>query len=104
MKVLAMVPTVLPDLERGKRLLARVLRRRDTPEPVAAWRAVPEAALAALTVGQREDYISALLPFLRTGRTLDRRHLRRLYQLSAFLELPASARLDAIAALHTRLR
>jgi hypothetical protein len=29
-------------------LLARVLRKGDAPEPVAVWRAVPEAALNAL--------------------------------------------------------
>jgi hypothetical protein len=103
-KVLAIVPAGLPDFESGKRMLARVLRGRDTPEPVAAWRSVPEAALAALAVSQRQDYIGALLPFMRIGRSIDRRHLRRLYQLFAFLELPAAARLDAIAAPHTKLR
>jgi len=100
----AIVPTGLPDLESGKRILARVLRKRDTPEPVAAWRAVPEAALNALTTPERIDYIHALLPLIRSGRTIDRRRLRRLYQLFAFLELPAEARLDAISALHTKLR
>jgi len=104
MKVLAMVPTGLPDLESGKRLLARVLRRRDTPEPVAAWRAVPEAALLALTREERVEYIRALLPLMRVGRTIDRRRLRRLYQLFAFMELPSADRFDAIAALHTKLR
>ena len=99
-----MVPASLPDLESGKRLLARVLRKRDAPEPVAAWRAVPEAALAALTTAERQGYISALLPLMRTGRSIDRRRLRRLYQLFAFLELPAAARRDAIAALHAKLR
>ena len=104
MNISAIVPVGLPDLESGKRLLARVLRKRDTPEPVAAWRAVPEAALDALTAPERIDYIQALLPLIRSGRTIDRRRLRRLYQLFAFLELPAEARLDAIAALHTKLR
>ena len=104
MKVLAMVPASLPDIESGKRLLARVLRKRDTPEPVAAWRAVPEAALAALTTQERHGYIDALLPLVRTGRSIDQRRLRRLYQLFAFLQMPAGARLDAIAALHTKLR
>jgi len=103
-KVLAIVPTGLPNLESGKRLLARVLRKRDTPEPVAAWHAVPESALAALTAKERQAYINALLPLMRTGRIIDRRRLRRLYQLFAFLELPAAARLDAITALHTKLR
>ncbi len=104
MKVLAMVPTGLPDLEKGKRLLTRVLRRRDTPEPVATWRAVPETALLTLTLEERVEYIGALLPLMRTGRTIDRRRLRRLYQLFAFLELPTEARLEAIAALQTKLR
>lgn len=104
MKVLAIVPTGLPDLESGKRLLARVLRKRDAPEPVAAWRAVPESALAVLTAEERQAYINALLPLMRTGRIIDRRRLRRLYQLFAFLELPAAVRLEAIVALHTKLR
>ena len=73
MNISAIVPAGLPDLESGKRLLARVLRKRDTPEPVAAWRAVPEAALNALTTPERIDYIHALLPLIRSGRTIDRR-------------------------------
>ncbi|MBI3758346.1 MAG: hypothetical protein HY269_01145 [Deltaproteobacteria bacterium] len=104
MKVLPMVLTGLPDLEKGKRLLARVLRKRDTPEPVAAWRAVPEAALGTLTVEERGEYIHALLPLIRTGKTIDRPRLRRLYQLFTFLEMSAEARLDAISSLHTKLR
>jgi hypothetical protein len=104
MRVLSIVPTGLPDLERGKRMLARVLRKRDIAEPVAAWRAVPESALLALTPAERVGYIEALLPLMRSGRTIDRRRLRRLYQLFAFLEIPAESRLDAIAALHTKLR
>jgi hypothetical protein len=102
--VLAIVPTGLPDFESGKRLLARVLRKRDTPEPVAAWRSVPERAFATLTAAERQGYIDALLPLMRIRRSIDRRRLRRLYQLFAFLELPPAARLEAIAALHTRLR
>jgi hypothetical protein len=104
MRALEIVPVGLPDLESGKRLLARVLRKRDVPEPVAAWRAVPEAALSALTMEERRGYLDALLPLIRTGRTIDRQRLRRLYQLFAFLELPAPARLEAITALHTKLR
>jgi hypothetical protein len=104
MKVLPMVLTGLPDLEKGKRLLARVLRKRDTPEPVAAWRAVPEAALSQLTAEERVEYIHALLPLIRIGKTIDRPRLRRLYQLFTFLEMPAEARIDAIASLHTKLR
>lgn len=104
MKVLTIVPTGLPDFESGKRLLASVLRKRDVPEPVAAWRAAPETALSTLIAAERQGYIDALLPLMRTGRSIDRRRLRRLYQLFAFLELPAAARLGAIAGLHTKLR
>ena len=64
-------------------MLARVWRKRDIPEPVAAWRAVPEAALLALTPAERVGYIEALLPLMRSGRTIIRRRLRRLYQLFA---------------------
>jgi len=103
-KVLTIVPTGLPDFESGKRLLASVLRKRDVPEPVAAWRAAPETALSTLIAAERQGYIDALLPLMRTGRSIDRRRLRRLYQLFAFLELPAAARLGAIAGLHTKLR
>ena len=53
---------------------------------------------------ERVGYIEALLPLMRSGRTIDRRRLRRLYQLFAFLEMPTESRLDAIAALHTKLR
>ena len=101
---MAIVATGLPDLESGRRLLARVLRRRNTADPVAAWRAVPERALTELSVADRQSYIEALLPLMRTGRMIDRRRLRRLYQLFAFMELPPAVRLEAIAALHTRLR
>jgi hypothetical protein len=104
MKVLPTIGTNLPDLEAGKRLLARVLRRRNTPEPVAAWRAAPEAALVQLSPAEKSAYINALLPLMRTSRTIDPRRLRRLYQLFAFMEMPQGARRDALAAIHTRLR
>jgi len=94
----------LPDLERGKQMLARVLRKRDTPEPVAAWRAAPEGALQALEPEAKATYIEALLPLLRSSRTIGRRHLRRLYQLFAFMESAAEQRHAALNALHTRLR
>jgi len=104
MKVLPTIATGLPDLQAGKRLLARVLRRGNTPEPVAAWRAAPEAALVALKPEEKSAYIAALLPLMRTGRTIDPRRLRRLYQLFAFMRMPDEARYEALAAIHTRLR
>src|SRR5271163_802323 len=85
-------------------MLARVLRKREYPEPVAAWRAAPEAALRALNPQAQTAYIEALLPLIRHGRTLDGRRLRRLYQLFVFMEMPAEARSAALSALHTRLR
>jgi hypothetical protein len=94
----------LPDLEKGKRMLARVLRKRDYPEPVAAWRAAPEAALRSLDSDAKTAYIEALLPLIRNGRTLDGRRVRRLYQLFVFMEMPAGGRSAALSALHTRLR
>jgi len=94
----------LPDLEKGKRMLARVLRKRDYAEPVAAWRAAPEAALNLLDAGAKMAWIRALLPLMRGGRTIDNRRLRRLYQLFTFMEMPPHEREVALAALHTRLR
>ena len=94
----------LPSIASGRHILQSVLRRRDVPEPVAAWRAAPEAALAALDPGQKLAYVEALLPLMREGRTVHRRKLRRLYQLFAFMQMPADARFEAISALHTRLR
>src|SRR5271154_1509305 len=85
-------------------MLARVLRKRDTPEPVAAWRAAPEGALQALEPEAKATYIEALLPLLRSSRTIGRRHLRRLYQLFAFMESAAEQRHAALNALYTRLR
>ena len=94
----------LPTIAAGRRILQSVLRRRDVPEPVAAWRAAPEAALAALEPEQKLAYIEALLPLVRDGRTVHRRKLRRLYQLFAFMRMPEQGRFGAITALHTRLR
>ncbi|HEX4210099.1 MAG TPA: hypothetical protein VHY56_06900, partial [Candidatus Binataceae bacterium] len=97
-------PPNLPDLEKGKRMLARVLRKREYPEPVAAWRSAPEVALQALDPEAKAAYVEALLPLMRHGRTLDGRRLRRLYQLFVFMESSAEARSAALSALHTRLR
>jgi hypothetical protein len=94
----------LPDIAAGQRFLVRVLRRRDAPEPVAAWRSAPEAALRTLSEAEKTAYIEALLPLTRNGRRVDRRHLRRLYQLFSFMEMPAGARFELLSALHTRLR
>jgi hypothetical protein len=92
----------LPDIDSGRRLLARVLRRRDVPEPPAAWRSAPETELRALAVDEKSSFIAALLPFLRDGRRIERRHLRRVYQLIAFMEMPAEARRNLIASMHWR--
>lgn len=94
----------LPDIAAGKRLLARVLRKRDVPEPVAVWRAAPEAALKALGPAEKVAYIEALLPLVRRGKTVKLRSLRRLYQLFTFMEMPAEARLQILSALHGKLR
>jgi hypothetical protein len=102
--ILPDISSALPDITAGRRLLARVLGRRDVPEPVAAWRAVPEDALRNLTVAEKKAYIGALLPLMRDGRRIERRKVRRLYQLFAFMEMPAEARLELVAATHTRLR
>ena len=104
MKGLPRITPNLPDLEKGKRMLARVLRKREYPEPVAAWRAAPEAALRSLDPDAKVAYIEALLPLMRHSRTLDSRRLRRLYQLFVFMEMTAEARSAALNALHTRLR
>ena len=68
MRGLSRITPNLPDLEKGKRMLARVLRKREYPEPVAAWRAAPEAALRSLDPGAKAAYIDALLPLIRHGR------------------------------------
>jgi hypothetical protein len=85
-------------------LLTRVLRRRDLPEPVAAWRSAPAAALRALSDDEKRAYVEALLPLIRAGRTIERPRLRRLYQLFAFMEMPDEARLELVETLHVRLR
>jgi hypothetical protein len=80
-------------------LLARITGRRDLSEPVAAWRSVPEAALTAISDGEKSAYIRALLPLMTRGRRLERANLRRLYQLFAFMEMPAASRQEFLLAL-----
>lgn len=104
MRSLPELRSAIPDLESGRRLLARVLAARDVPEPVAAWRSVPEQALQALDTSDKAAFIGALLPLARRGRTVERRALRRLYQLFAYMEMPEPERHALIGALHTRLR
>jgi hypothetical protein len=55
---------------------------------------VPEAALAALAADEQKAYVAALIPLVRRGRKLARRNLRRLYQLFAFMDLPAADRFE----------
>lgn len=104
MRTLPDFRSIVPDIERGRELLARLVRTRDVPEPVAAWRAVPEDALRALNSTEKLAFFEALFPLMRHGREIDRSALRRLYQLFAFLEIPEEARLDILHALHSRLR
>ncbi|HXR26139.1 MAG TPA: hypothetical protein VN742_12300, partial [Candidatus Binataceae bacterium] len=96
--------SAIPDLESGRQLLARIVGTRDVPEPVAAWRAVPEDALRALDATAKAAFIGALLPLARHGRKVERPALRRLYQLFAFSEIPEEERHALVSALHTRLR
>lgn len=104
MKSLPDFAPALPNMAAGRRILQSVLRRRDVPEPVAAWRSAPEAALSALSPEHKLAYIEALLPLMRYGRKVARRNLRRLYQLFAFMRMPDEQRLEVLSALHTRLR
>ena len=87
---------MVPDLGSFAR---RVFGPSDAPEPVSAWRAVPETELAALSLQQKKAFMAALLPLLRNGRSPQRRNLRRLYQLFAFMEMPAADRLELLSAL-----
>jgi hypothetical protein len=96
--------SIRPDIERGKRMLLRLARMRDAPEPVAAWRAVPEEALSGLTVAEKIAFIEALIPLVRKGRRVERKALRRVYQLFSFMQMPEEARLELLIMLHTRLR
>jgi hypothetical protein len=78
---------------------SRVFGKHDVPEPVSAWRIAPEAALADLAAQEKRAYIAALVPLVRSGRKLERRSLRRLYQLFAFMEMPAAERLELLTAM-----
>jgi hypothetical protein len=91
----------LPDFGSFSR---RVLAKSDAPEPVSAWRTAPEAELAALTLEEKRAFITALLPLVRSGRNLQRRNLRRLYQLFAFMEMPAAERLELLSELDRTLQ
>ncbi len=77
----------------------RVLGKADSAEPVSVWREAPEAELLDLTLPDKQAYLAALLPLVRDGRKLRRPNLRRLYQLFAFMEMPAAARLELLDAL-----
>ncbi len=85
-------------------MLLRLVRMRDVPEPVAAWRAVPEEALDALSVAEKSAFIKALLPLARRGRKVKRPSLRRLYQLFAFMQMPEDMRLELLSKLYTHQR
>jgi len=102
---------MLPDLSSaraeiaaGRRRLAQLLRPRDTPEPVGAWRSAPEAALRSLRLDEKRSYLAAILPVARTARIVERRHLRRLYQLFTFMEIPDELRIELVCALHMNAR
>jgi hypothetical protein len=75
---------------------ARVFGKRNMPEPVSVWPVAPEAALAALTAEEKRAYIAALVPLVRRRRKLEWRNLRRLYQLFAFMGMPAADRLELL--------
>lgn len=104
MRTLPEFRSAIPDIETGRRLLARIVGTRNVPEPVAAWRAVPEEALRALDNADKSAFIGTLLPLARRGRKVERQALRRLYQLFAFMEMPEGERHELLTALHTRLR
>ena len=103
-KIVPDIARGLPEIASGKRLLARVLSKRDVPEPVAAWRAVPEEQLRALSSADKVSYVEALLPLVRKGKTVGLQNLRRLYQLFTFMEIPAERRVELVSALFTKLR
>jgi hypothetical protein len=78
---------------------AGVFGKRDAPEPVSAWRMAPEAALAGLAAEEKRTYIATLVPLVRYRHKFAQRNLRRLYQLFAFMEMPAAERLELLTAL-----
>jgi hypothetical protein len=89
----------LRELSYARGFASRVFGKHDAPEPVSAWRMAPEAALADLAAEEKRAYIAALVPLVRGGRKLEQRSLRRLYQLFAFMEMPADERLELLTAL-----
>gem|GEM_PF-1502115 len=87
------------ELRDVKGFVARVFGKRDAPEPVSAWRMVPEAALRALAGQEKKAYIGALIPLIGVGGKVERRNLRRLYQLFAFTGTPSDERFQLLTAL-----
>jgi len=59
----------------------------------------PEAALAALAPADKRAYVRALLPLVRRGCRIERRNLRRLYQLCAFMDISAADRVELMSGL-----
>jgi hypothetical protein len=59
----------------------------------------PETALRALAGEEKTAYIGALIPLICVGGKVERRNLRRLYQLFAFTETPSDERLQLLMAL-----
>jgi hypothetical protein len=84
-------------LRKREGFLARIMAR-NVAEPVSAWRAAPENISSRLGDDQ-PAYLRALLPLLFRGRRLEPANLRRLYQLFAFMNLPAARRFELLAAL-----
>jgi hypothetical protein len=84
--------------------VARLLRKRDGPEPVSVWRKAPETALAVLAQEEKRAYIAALGPLVGSQRKLARENLRRLYQLFAFMEMPTADRLELMSLVNGKPR
>jgi hypothetical protein len=81
-----------------------IFGKRHSPEPVSALRMAPEAALAALAGEEKRAYIAALVPLVGARGKLRLQNLRRLYQLFAFMEMPAADRIALLTALPDRPR
>ena len=83
-----------------------ILFSEDTPEPVAAWREVPEATLRALSAAEKVSYLHVLLPLARdeSARRAKLPALRRLYQLFSFLEIGPETRQELVESLFSKLR
>ena len=60
--------------------------------------------MRGLSEAEKKAYAEALLPLVRSGRKVERRNLRRLYQLFTFMETPSEVRLEVISSLHLKLR